>query len=225
MSYIKFDSSKLSKFVHENELPEIQAMVTAADEELRKGTGAGSDFRDWLELPTKYDHDEVSRIQRAADKIKSDSKYLITIGIGGSYLGAQMAVNFLHPNFYERKNQATQVEFVGNSLSSSYVNDLLNLMGDDDFSINMISKSGTTTESAIAFRIFKEKLIEKYGEKEANQRIYVTTDKAHGALRHEATVNGWESFIIPDGVGGRYSVLTPVAYCQLLFLGAISLTF
>ncbi|MBU9788359.1 glucose-6-phosphate isomerase [Lentilactobacillus sp. TOM.63] len=219
MSYIKFDSSKLSKFVHENELPELQAMINAANDELRQGTGAGSDFRDWLELPTKYDHEEVDRIQKDAKKIQSDSKYLITIGIGGSYLGAQMAVNFLHKNFYERKNQATQVEFVGNSLSSSYMNDLLELVGDDDFSINMISKSGTTTESAIAFRVFREKLIEKYGEKEANQRIYVTTDKAHGALRHEADVNGWESFIIPDGVGGRYSVLTPVGLLPIAVSG------
>ncbi|WP_268913290.1 glucose-6-phosphate isomerase [Lentilactobacillus sp. SPB1-3] len=219
MAYIKLDSSKLSKFVHENELSEMQAMVNAADDQLRNGTGAGSEYRDWLELPTNYDQDEFARIQKAADKIRSDSKYLITIGIGGSYLGGQMAIDVLHNNFYTRKSDETQVIFAGNSLSSSYLSELLDLVGDDDFSINVISKSGTTTEPAIAFRVFKEKLMQKYGEKEANGRIYVTTDAKRGALKREADVNGWESFVILDGVGGRYSVLSPVGLLPIAVSG------
>ncbi|WP_283679918.1 glucose-6-phosphate isomerase [Lentilactobacillus sp. Marseille-Q4993] len=220
MAYVNFDTSKLGKFVHENELGEMQAMVNAADEQLRKGTGAGSDFRDWLDLPTNYDHEEFDRIKQAAAKIRKDSKFLIAIGIGGSYLGAQMAIDVLHNNFYTRNQDDTQVIFAGNSLSSSYLSELLDYVGDADFSINVISKSGTTTEPAIAFRIFREKLVAKYGEKEANSRIYVTTDKKQGALKREADVNGWESFVILDGVGGRYSVLSPVGLLPIAVSGA-----
>lgn len=219
MSYIKLDSSKLDKFVHENELSEMQALVNAADDELRNGTGAGNEYRDWLDLPTNYDQDEFARIQAAADKIRKDSKYLITIGIGGSYLGGQMAIEVLHSNFFTRNSDETQVIFAGNSLSSSYLSELLDLVGNDDFSINVISKSGTTTEPAIAFRVFKEKLVQKYGEKEANSRIYVTTDAKRGALKREADVNGWESFVILDGVGGRYSVLSPVGLLPIAVSG------
>ncbi|KRN12660.1 glucose-6-phosphate isomerase [Fructilactobacillus fructivorans] len=224
MAYLKFDDSKLGKFVHPDELPEIQAMVTAADKELRDGTGAGSDFRDWLNLPENYDKDEFKRIQKAADKIKSDSKVLVVIGIGGSYLGAKMAVDFLNGTFYnsepDDKRRGVKVVFAGNSLSAPYIHDLLNYIGNDDFSINIISKSGTTTEPAIAFRIFKEKLIKKYGEEEANKRIYATTDAHRGALKQEADANGYETFVIPDGVGGRYSVLTPVGLLPIAATGA-----
>ncbi|UDM31777.1 glucose-6-phosphate isomerase [Lentilactobacillus laojiaonis] len=220
MSYITFDDSALSKFVHDNEVPEMQAMVNAANDELRNGTGAGSDFRDWLDLPTNYDHEEFDRIKKAAAKIQSDSKYLVTIGIGGSYLGAQMALDFLHSNFYKDDNQATQVVFAGNSLSSSYLSDLIKKIGDDDFSINIISKSGTTTEPAVAFRVFKQILVAKYGETEANKRIYATTDAHKGALKQEADANGWESFVIPDGVGGRYSVLTAVGLLPIAVSGS-----
>ncbi len=200
MAHISFDSSKLSKFVHDNELGEMQALVNAADAELRKGTGAGSDFRDWLTLPKDYDKDEFTRIQAAAKKIQSDSKVLVVIGIGGSYLGAKMAVDFLNDTFFnylpDDQRKFPQVMFAGNSLSSSYVHDLINLIGDRDFSVNVISKSGTTTEPSIAFRIFKERLIAKYGEEGAKKRIYATTDKAHGALRKEADASGYETFII-----------------------------
>lgn len=224
MTHISFDSSKLSKFVHDNELGEMQAMVTAANEELRNGTGAGSDFRDWLNLPKDYDKAEFERIKQAAKKIQSDSKVLVVIGIGGSYLGAKMAVDFLNDTFFnylpDDRRQFPQVMFAGNSLSPSYVYDLLNLIGDRDFSVNVISKSGTTTEPSIAFRIFKDRLVEKYGEAGAKDRIYATTDQAHGALRQEADAKGYESFIIPDGVGGRYSVLTPVGLLPIAASGA-----
>lgn len=224
MAHISFDHSKLSKFVHDNELGEMQAMVTAANEELRNGTGAGSDFRDWLNLPKDYDKAEFERIKQAAKKIQSDSKVLVVIGIGGSYLGAKMAVDFLNDTFFnylpDDRRQFPQVMFAGNSLSPSYVYDLLNLIGDRDFSVNVISKSGTTTEPSIAFRIFKDRLVEKYGEAGAKERIYATTDQAHGALRQEADAKGYESFIIPDGVGGRYSVLTPVGLLPIAASGA-----
>lgn len=224
MAQVSLDSSALKKFVHPNELGEMQAMVNAADEELRKGTGAGADFRDWLHLPSNYDKEEFDRIKKAAAKIKQDSDILVVIGIGGSYLGARMAIDFLHNSFYQaqsaedRKNPL--VVFAGNSLSSSYVYDLINLIGDKDFSVNVISKSGTTTEPSIAFRIFKQKLIDKYGEDEANKRIYATTDKKRGALKSEADAAGWETFVIPDGVGGRYSVLTAVGLLPIAASGA-----
>ena len=224
MAHIKFDSSKLSKFVHDNELGEMQALVNAADDQLRQGTGAGSDFRDWLTLPKDFDKEEFARIKAAAKKIQSDSKVLVVIGIGGSYLGAKMAVDFLHDSFFnylpDDQREFPQVFFAGNSLSSSYVYDLINMIGDRDFSVNVISKSGTTTEPSIAFRIFKDKLINKYGEAGANERIYATTDKARGALRQEADAHGYETFVIPDGVGGRYSVLTPVGLLPIAVSGA-----
>ncbi|KRM01770.1 glucose-6-phosphate isomerase [Lentilactobacillus farraginis] len=224
MAHISFDSSKLSKFVHDNELGEMQAMVNAADAEVRQGTGAGSDFRDWLTLPKDYDKAEFDRIKQAAKKIQSDSKVLVVIGIGGSYLGAKMAVDFLNDTFFnylpDDQRKFPQVFFAGNSLSPSYVYDLLHLIGDRDFSVNVISKSGTTTEPSIAFRIFKDKLVQKYGAEGAKERIYATTDKAHGALRQEADANGYETFIIPDGVGGRYSVLTPVGLLPIAVSGA-----
>ena len=202
----------------------MQAMVTAADQELRKGTGAGSDFRDWLTLPKDYDKKEFARIKAAAKKIQSDSQVLVVIGIGGSYLGDKMAVDFLNDTFFnylpDEKRKFPQVFFAGNSLSPSYVYDLINLIGDRDFSVNVISKSGTTTEPSIAFRIFKDLLTKKYGADGAKQRIYATTDKAHGALRKEANANGYESFIIPDGIGGRYSVLCPVGLLPIAVSGA-----
>ena len=171
MAHIKFDSSNLSKFVNDYELGQMQAMVNAADEELRQGTGAGNDFLGWLNLPVDYDKDEFERIKKAAKKIQSDSDVLVVIGIGGSYLGARAAIEFLHHSFYNylpaEKRNAPQIFFAGNSISSSYVHDLLDLIGDRDFSVNVISKSGTTTEPSIAFRVFKEKLVEKYGQEGA----------------------------------------------------------
>ena len=223
MAHISFDQTGLKKFVNDNELGEMQAMVNAADDELRNGTGAGADFRDWLHLPTDYDKEEFARIKAAAKKIQSDSDILVVIGIGGSYLGARMAVDFLHNTFYQAQKAADRkyplVLFAGNSLSSTYVHDLIELIGDKDFSVNVVSKSGTTTEPSIAFRIFKNLLIKKYGEDEANKRIYATTDKAKGALKTEADAHGYESFVIQDGIGGRYSVLSPVGLLPIAVSG------
>ena len=221
MSLIKFDSSKLTQFVHENELSEMQAMVNAANTELRDGTGAGNDFRGWLNLPVDYDKDEFARIKKAAKKIQSDLEVLICIGIGGSYLGAQAAIEFLNSNFYgKEKNGMPTVVFCGNSLSGSYLYDLIEWLGDKDFSINVISKSGTTTEPSVAFRIFKDKLIKKYGKEEAAKRIYATTDRQKGALKTEADAEGYEEFVVPDDIGGRYSVLTAVGLLPIAAAGA-----
>lgn len=221
MSLIKFDSSKLTQFVHENELSEMQAMVNAANTELRDGTGAGNDFRGWLNLPVDYDKDEFARIKKAAKKIQSDSEVLICIGIGGSYLGAQAAIEFLNSNFYgKEKNGMPTVVFCGNSLSGSYLYDLIEWLGDKDFSVNVISKSGTTTEPSVAFRIFKDKLIKKYGKEETAKRIYATTDRQKGALKTEADAEGYEEFVVPDDVGGRYSVLSAVGLLPIAASGA-----
>lgn len=221
MSLIKFDSSKLTQFVHENELSEMQAMVNAANTELRDGTGAGNDFRGWLDLPVDYDKDEFARIKKAAKKIQSDSDVLICIGIGGSYLGAQAAIEFLNSNFYGKADSdMPTVVFCGNSLSGSYLYDLIEWLGDKDFSINVISKSGTTTEPSVAFRIFKDKLIKKYGKEEAAKRIYATTDRQKGALKTEADAEGYEEFVVPDDIGGRYSVLTAVGLLPIAAAGA-----
>ncbi len=221
MSLIKFDSSKLAPFIHENELSEMQAMVNAANTELREGTGAGSDFRGWLNLPVDYDKEEFARIKKAAKKIQSDSDVLICIGIGGSYLGAQAAIEFLNSNFYgKEESDMPTVVFCGNSLSGSYLYDLIEWLGDKDFSINVISKSGTTTEPSVAFRIFKDKLIKKYGKEEAAKRIYATTDRQKGALKTEADAEGYEEFVVPDNVGGRYSVLSAVGLLPIAASGA-----
>ncbi|AYE37843.1 glucose-6-phosphate isomerase [Companilactobacillus zhachilii] len=221
MSQIKFDDSKLSKFVHENELGEMQALVTAADDELRKGTGAGADFRGFIDLPVDYDKDEFARIKKAAKKIQSDSEVFIGIGIGGSYLGARAAIDFLSSSFYNVKNDkdVPEVYFCGNSISPNYIADLIEVIGDRDFSINVISKSGTTTEPSIAFRILKAKLIEKYGVEGAKGRIYATTDRAKGALKTESDAEGYEEFVVPDDIGGRFSVLTAVGLLPIAVAG------
>ncbi|KRM95610.1 glucose-6-phosphate isomerase [Liquorilactobacillus aquaticus DSM 21051] len=224
MAHITFDSSNLNKFVQDNELGEMQALVTAADAEVREGTGAGNDFRGFLNLPVDYDKEEFARIKDAAKKIQSDSDVLVVIGIGGSYLGARAAIEFLHHGFFNllpaEKRNAPQVFFAGNSISSSYVHDLIDLIGDRDFSVNVISKSGTTTEPSIAFRVFKKKLIEKYGKQGAKERIYATTDRAKGALKKESNAEGYETFVIPDDVGGRFSVLSPVGLLPIAASGA-----
>lgn len=217
---VHFDASKLTPFVHENELKEMQAMVTAADKELREGTGAGSDFRGWIDLPINYDKDEFDRIKKAAKKIQNDSEVLVGIGIGGSYLGAQASIEFLNSSFYGReKEKYPTVVFCGNSLSGSYLYDLLEWLGDKDFSINIISKSGTTTEPSIAFRVLKDKLIKKYGKEEAAKKIYATTDRAKGALKTEADAEGYEEFVVPDDIGGRFSVLSAVGLLPIAVAG------
>ncbi|MCT7669152.1 glucose-6-phosphate isomerase [Lactobacillus iners] len=217
---LSFDDSKLAPFVHDNELKEMQAMVNAADQELREGTGAGADFRGWIDLPVNYDKDEFARIKKAAAKIQKDSEVLIGIGIGGSYLGAQAAIEFLNSAFYGKgKEKYPTVVFCGNSISGSYLYDLIEWLGDKDFSLNIISKSGTTTEPSIAFRVLKEKLVAKYGKEEAAKRIYATTDRQKGALKTEADAEGYEEFVVPDDLGGRFSVLSAVGLLPIAVAG------
>ena len=187
-------------------------------------TGAGNDFLGWIDLPVDYDKEEFERIQKAAEKIKADSEVLVVIGIGGSYLGARAAIEFLRHGFYNMVSKeirkTPEIYFVGNSISSTYLAQLIDVIGDRDYSVNIISKSGTTTEPAIAFRIFKEMLEKKYGKEEAAKRIYATTDKARGALKNLATEEGYESFVVPDDVGGRFSVLTAVGLLPIAVSGA-----
>ncbi|MCL2858481.1 MAG: glucose-6-phosphate isomerase, partial [Streptococcaceae bacterium] len=224
MAHIKFDYSKLTPFVADKELDEIQWQIDGAHKLLHEGTGAGSDFTGWLNLPEDYDKEEFARIKTAAAKIQSDSKILVVIGIGGSYLGARAAINFLNSHFdvlqAEGNQEFPQIIYAGNSISSSYLADLVDYLEDKDFSINIISKSGTTTEPAISFRILADLLIKKYGDEEANKRIYATTDKEKGALKTSADANGWETFVVPDSVGGRFSVLTAVGLLPIAASGA-----
>lgn len=224
VGHIKFDYSNIENVVQPHELTNLQQQVTTANEMLRKGTGAGSDYLGWVDLPKNYDKEEFGRIKEAAKKIQSDSEVLVVIGIGGSYLGSKAAIDFLNHTFFnllsKEDRKAPQVFFAGNSISSSYLNDLIQVIGDRDFSVNMISKSGTTTEPAIAFRVFKELLEKKYGAEEAKSRIYATTDKARGALKNEANAQGYQSFVIPDDVGGRFTVLTAVGLLPIAVSGA-----
>lgn len=223
MSHIRFDYSNALSFFGEHELEQMSALVEVCHRVLHEGTGAGNDFLGWIDLPVNYDKEEFARIKKAAEKIKNDSDVLLVIGIGGSYLGARAAIEMLNHSFYnvlpKKERKTPQVIFVGNNISSTYLHDVMDLLKDKDWSINVVSKSGTTTEPAIAFRIFRKLLIEKYGEEEAVKRIYATTDKAKGALKTEADAKGYESFVIPDDVGGRYSVLTAVGLLPMAVSG------
>ncbi len=187
-------------------------------------SGQGNDYLGWIDLPVNYDREEFARIKKAAEKICSDSEVLVVIGIGGSYLGARAAIEFLRHGFYnnisKEQRKTPEIYFAGNSISSSYLQGLIDVVGDRDFSVNIISKSGTTTEPAIAFRIFKEMLEKKYGKEEAAKRIYATTDKAKGALKHLSEEEGYETFVVPDDVGGRFSVLTAVGLLPIAVSGA-----
>ena len=220
MSFIRFDYTRADKFLSEDEIVNLKGQVVDAHNTLHNKTGAGSDFTGWVDLPVNYDKEEYARLKKCVEKIRKDSQILVVVGIGGSYLGARAAIEMLSPSFYNieciagkkgaiRKSD-TAVIFAGNSISSNYLADLMDLIEGCDISVNVISKSGTTTEPAIAFRILKEYMEKKYGKAEAAKRIYATTDKARGALRTLATQEGYETFVIPDDVGGRYSVLTPV---------------
>ncbi|MCI9121230.1 MAG: glucose-6-phosphate isomerase [Oscillibacter sp.] len=194
--------------------------LAEAQEKLQKGTGLGHEFTDWVRLPVDYDKEEFSRIQAAAKKIQSDSKALVVIGIGGSYLGARGVIEALcSPNYNQKKKNTPNIYFMGNGLSADAMQEVFDLIGDDDFSVNVISKSGTTTEPAVAFRFFREALEKKYGKEGAQGRIYATTDKARGALKSLADAEGWETFVVPDGVGGRYSVLTAVGLLPIAVAG------
>lgn len=221
---ITFDYSKAMSFIGENELLPMEKLVGDAKEVLVGRTGAGNDFLGWIDLPVNYDKEEFERIQKAAEKIKADSEVLVVIGIGGSYLGARAAIEFLRHGFYNMVSKeirkTPEIYFVGNNISSTYLAQLIDVIGDRDYSVNIISKSGTTTEPAIAFRIFKEMLEKKYGKEEAAKRIYATTDKARGALKNLATEEGYESFVVPDDVGGRFSVLTAVGLLPIAVSGA-----
>ena len=224
MSKVTFDYSKASSFIGSHEVDSMKRQAESAKELLVSKTGAGNDFLGWIDLPENYDKDEFSRIKKAAEKIKSDSDVLLVIGIGGSYLGARAAIEFLRHSFYNKlskeQRKTPEIYFVGNSISSTYIRHLMDVIGDRDFSINMISKSGTTTEPAIAFRVFKKMLEEKYGKAEASKRIYATTDKAKGSLKKVADEEGYEEFVVPDDVGGRFSVLTAVGLLPIAVSGA-----
>jgi glucose-6-phosphate isomerase len=222
-SHIKFDYTNAQPFLQEHEVGYMRDAVKLYHHIIREKTGAGNDFLGWVELPNTYDKEEFARIQKSAEKIKSDSDILLVIGIGGSYLGARAAIEMLQHSFFnvasKEDRKAPQVFFVGNNISSTYIHDLVEILKDKDFSINVISKSGTTTEPAIAFRIFRKILEEKYGVEEAKSRIYATTDQARGALKSLADEKGYETFVIPDDVGGRYSVLTAVGLLPIAAAG------
>ena len=221
---VTFDYSKADSFISEEEIGYMKKLTLDAKETLVSKTGAGNDFLGWIDLPVDYDKEEFTRIKAAAKKIQSDSDVLLVIGIGGSYLGARAAIEFLSHSFYNVLDKSVrktpEIYFCGNSISSTYLKHLMDVVGDRDFSINMISKSGTTTEPAIAFRVFKEKLEAKYGKKGAAERIYATTDKAKGSLKHLSDEEGYETFVVPDDVGGRFSVLTAVGLLPIAVSGA-----
>ena len=221
---VMFDYSKAAGFVSAEEMANFKTTVMSAKETLLEKTGAGNDFLGWIDLPVDYDKAEFARIKKAAEKIQNDSDVLLVVGIGGSYLGARAAIEFLSHSFYnvlpKSVRKTPEIYFVGNSISSKYIHDLKQVLDGKDFSVNIISKSGTTTEPAIAFRVFKEMLIEKYGKEEANKRIYATTDKAKGALKNLADEEGYEEFVVPDDVGGRFSVLTAVGLLPIAVSGA-----
>ncbi len=221
---VTFDYAKTAPFISEHEVEFMKNPTLAAKETLTLKSGAGNDFLGWIDLPVDYDKEEFARIKKAAEKIKNDSEVLLVIGIGGSYLGARAAIEFLRHSFYNTVDKSIrktpEIYFVGNSISSTYIKDLMDVIGDRDFSVNMISKSGTTTEPAIAFRVFKELLEKKYGKDGAAKRIYATTDKAKGALKKVADEEGYETFVVPDDVGGRFSVLTAVGLLPIAVSGA-----
>ena len=221
---VRLDVSAAKSFIDEREILQMKEQTELAKSTLVGKSGAGNDFLGWIDLPVAYDKDEFARIKKAAKKIQADSEVLIVIGIGGSYLGAKAAISFLGHSFNNKRSReerkTPEIFFAGNSISSIYLAELMDIIGDRDFSVNIISKSGTTTEPAIAFRIFKQKLVEKYGREEAAKRIYATTDKARGALKKVADEEGYETFVVPDDVGGRFSVLTAVGLLPIAVSGA-----
>lgn len=218
---IKFNSSYAKDFLRENDLKGIEAQVAAAHKTIEDRSGLGNDFLGWVSLPVDYDKEEFARIKAAAAKIRQDTDILIVIGIGGSYLGARAAIEFLKGPYYNSiRNGAPEIYFAGNSISGAYLSDIMELCKGKRVSVNIISKSGTTTEPAVAFRVLRRYLEEQYGEKEAAERIYCTTDKARGTLKKLADEKGYECFVVPDDVGGRYSVLTAVGLLPIAAAGA-----
>ncbi len=217
---IKVNFKYAGEYAGKEMLSKIESEVKAAHDMLHNATGAGSDFLGWVDLPVNYDKEEFVRIKAAAQKIQKDSEVLVVLGIGGSYLGARAVIEFVKSNNYNLVAKDTpEIYFAGNTISSASLAELIGIIGDRDFSVNVISKSGTTTEPAIAFRIFKKLLEDKYGKEEACKRIYATTDKARGALKALSDVEGYETFVVPDDVGGRYSVLTAVGLLPIAVAG------
>ena len=217
---LKLNDKYVKNFINDDELNAMAPAVADAHQKIQDKSGEGSDFLGWVDLPVNYDKEEFDRIKKAAQKIKNDSKALVVIGIGGSYLGARAAIEFCTSQNYNLVSKGTpNIYFSGNSISGNSLSELVDLVKDIDFSVNVISKSGTTTEPAIAFRIFRELLIEKYGEEEAAKRIYVTTDKEKGTLKEFSDKAGYETFVVPDDVGGRYSVLTAVGLLPIAVAG------
>ena len=217
---LKLNAKYLSSFVKAEELDGMKAQVETAVKTLHEKTGQGNDFLGWLDLPTNYDKEEFERIKNAAAKIQKNSDVLIVIGIGGSYLGARAAIEFLKSPFYTNlKKDTPDIYFVGNNINPTYLNEVISICEGRDFSVNVISKSGTTTEPALAFRVFRKLVEEKYGKEGAKDRIFCTTDKARGTLKNLADTEGYETFVIPDDVGGRFSVLTAVGLLPIAVAG------
>ena len=217
---VTLNDKYLKGVVNADELKGMEPMVKVAHEMIENKNGLGNDFLGWVDLPVNYDKEEFERIKKAAAKIKADSEVLIVIGIGGSYLGARAAIELLRSTLYNSLAKDTpKIFFAGNSISPTYLNEVIELVKDKDFSVNIISKSGTTTEPALAFRVFREMLEEKYGKDGAKGRIYATTDKAKGTLKELADAEGYETFVIPDDVGGRFSVLTAVGLLPIACAG------
>ncbi len=217
---VKLNTKYLEGFLQEDELKALQPQVTAAHQQLHQKSGLGNDFLGWLDLPENYDKDEFDRIKKAAKKIQDSCDILIVIGIGGSYLGARAAIELLKSPFYNNlKKDTPDIYFAGNNISPTYLNEILSICEGKEIAVNVISKSGTTTEPALAFRVFRELLIEKYGKDGAKDRIFCTTDKARGTLKELADREGYETFVIPDDVGGRFSVLTAVGLLPIAVAG------
>ncbi|PWN00472.1 MAG: glucose-6-phosphate isomerase [Massilioclostridium sp.] len=218
---LTLNTKHVKNFIADHELAGMVPQLQAAHDTLKNKTGLGKDFLGWVDLPVDYDKEEFDRILAAAEKIKQDSDVLIVIGIGGSYLGARAAIEFLKSPFYNNlKKDTPDIYFVGNNISPTYLNEVLSICEGRDVSVNIISKSGTTTEPALAFRIFKKYLEDKYGVEEAKKRIYATTDKARGKLKELSDAQGYEEFVVPDDVGGRFSVLTAVGLLPIAVAGA-----
>jgi glucose-6-phosphate isomerase len=216
---ISFDYSNALPFMQQSEVDNLGEFVTVAHNMLHEKRGPGSDYLGWVTLPHDYDKEEFSRIKKAAEKIRSNSDALIVIGIGGSYLGARAAIDSLSHSFHNQMDGKTEIYYAGQNISSTYISHLLEMLEGKDISINVISKSGTTTEPAVAFRIFRDYLVKKYGKEEAYKRIYITTDKEKGALKTLANEEGLETFVVPDDIGGRYSVLTAVGLLPIATAG------
>lgn len=223
MEKITLDYSNAVNFIKEEQIDCLQERVSLCHDMLHNGTGAGSEYLGWVDLPNNYDGEEFQRIKNAAEKIRKESDVFIVVGIGGSYLGARAAIEMLSHGFYnelpKNKRSGPKIYYIGHNISATYINDLLDIIEGEDISINVISKSGTTTEPALSFRILKEYMENKYGKEETSKRIYATTDKDKGALKELAREEGYETFVIPDDVGGRYSVLTPVGLLPMAVAG------